>query len=255
VRGALVPPTGLHLLLIRAVGAPIVLTGGDRSDEPDGCDRLAGMALSRPTTAASASATPPPLPQSSVVSWSAKRHPKGRAAAVSLPALLAVQVARRPGRNAMATLTIRDLDEELRARLRVRAAERGRSMEAEVREILRDSLAKPRGNDRLGSRIRQRFATLGRGRTRPAGAHGPPPGGPAVVIVLDTNVVSELMRLELVVARPCPARHFSQRMQLIVGCCIRVLHRHVRPEFDVFHHCGTEVDVVGHADRHLLVGF
>jgi antitoxin FitA len=61
----------------------------------------------------------------------------------------------------MATLTIRDLDEELRVRLRVRAAQQGRSMEAEVREILRDALAKPAQHDRLGSRVRQRFATLG----------------------------------------------------------------------------------------------
>jgi antitoxin FitA len=61
----------------------------------------------------------------------------------------------------MATLTIRDLDDELRARLRVRAAERGRSMEAEVREILRDALTRPAGQDRLGSRIHQRFAAIG----------------------------------------------------------------------------------------------
>ena len=61
----------------------------------------------------------------------------------------------------MATLTIRDLEEELRARLRVRAAQHGRSMEAEVREIIRDALAKPSTMDRLGTRIRQRFATIG----------------------------------------------------------------------------------------------
>ncbi|TNF79190.1 MAG: Arc family DNA-binding protein [Gammaproteobacteria bacterium] len=36
----------------------------------------------------------------------------------------------------MATLTIRNLPEEVRERLRVRAAMRGRSMEAEVRSIL-----------------------------------------------------------------------------------------------------------------------
>ena len=41
----------------------------------------------------------------------------------------------------MSTLTIRNLDEDVKARLRVRAAENGRSMEAEVRAILRDSLA------------------------------------------------------------------------------------------------------------------
>ena len=61
----------------------------------------------------------------------------------------------------MATLTIRDLDEELRASLRVRAARHGRSMEAEVREILRDALARPAAPDQLGTRIRQRFATIG----------------------------------------------------------------------------------------------
>ena len=38
----------------------------------------------------------------------------------------------------MATLTIRDVDEELRAKLRVRAVRHGRSMEAEVRAILHD---------------------------------------------------------------------------------------------------------------------
>jgi plasmid stability protein len=61
----------------------------------------------------------------------------------------------------MATLTIRDLDEDLRASLRVRAARHGRSMEAEVREILRDALARPASPERLGSRVRQRFADLG----------------------------------------------------------------------------------------------
>lgn len=36
----------------------------------------------------------------------------------------------------MATLTIRDFDDDLKAALRVRAAQHGRSMESEVREIL-----------------------------------------------------------------------------------------------------------------------
>lgn len=61
----------------------------------------------------------------------------------------------------MATLTIRDLDEELRASLRIRAARHGRSMEAEVREILREALARPAADDQLGTRVRQRFATIG----------------------------------------------------------------------------------------------
>jgi antitoxin FitA len=61
----------------------------------------------------------------------------------------------------MATLTIRDVDEELRAKLRVRAARHGRSMEAEVRAILHDALVKPASRDGLGSRIHQRFAAIG----------------------------------------------------------------------------------------------
>ena len=41
----------------------------------------------------------------------------------------------------MATLTVRNLDEELVRSLRIRAAEHGRSAEAEHREILRRALA------------------------------------------------------------------------------------------------------------------
>jgi plasmid stability protein len=41
----------------------------------------------------------------------------------------------------MATLTIRNLPDDVRDRLRVRAAQRGRSMEAEVRQVLIDSAA------------------------------------------------------------------------------------------------------------------
>ena len=37
----------------------------------------------------------------------------------------------------MASITIRNLDDDLKQRLRVRAAEHGRSMEEEAREILR----------------------------------------------------------------------------------------------------------------------
>jgi plasmid stability protein len=44
----------------------------------------------------------------------------------------------------MASMTIRNLDDELKARLRVRAAQRGRSMEEEVRVLLHEALAAPR---------------------------------------------------------------------------------------------------------------
>ena len=60
----------------------------------------------------------------------------------------------------MSTLTVRTLDDDLKTRLRVRAAQNGRSMEAEAREILRASLtSEPRTG--LGTRIHNRFAGLG----------------------------------------------------------------------------------------------
>jgi len=41
----------------------------------------------------------------------------------------------------MATMTIRNLDDEVKRRLRLQAAQHGRSMEEEARAILRDALA------------------------------------------------------------------------------------------------------------------
>ncbi|MGH9171360.1 MAG: FitA-like ribbon-helix-helix domain-containing protein [Acidimicrobiales bacterium] len=67
----------------------------------------------------------------------------------------------------MSTLTVRNLDEELKTRLRVRAAQHGRSMEAEVREILRASLAGGQGGG-LGTWIHERFAGLGLEEIEPA---------------------------------------------------------------------------------------
>ena len=40
----------------------------------------------------------------------------------------------------MASITVRNIDDSLKTRLRVRAAERGRSMEEEARQILREAL-------------------------------------------------------------------------------------------------------------------
>ena len=64
----------------------------------------------------------------------------------------------------MATLTIRNLDDAVRDRLRRRAAEHGHSMEEEVRQILRQVVepAKPAATtEGLGSRIHNHFASLG----------------------------------------------------------------------------------------------
>lgn len=46
----------------------------------------------------------------------------------------------------MAQLVVRDLDEEVKVRLRRRAAEHGRSMEAEVRDILAEAVGTRRGS-------------------------------------------------------------------------------------------------------------
>ena len=60
----------------------------------------------------------------------------------------------------IATLTIRGLDPETHARLRIEAARHGRSMEAEVRAILTERLAPDSAERGLGSRIHARFADL-----------------------------------------------------------------------------------------------
>jgi plasmid stability protein len=62
----------------------------------------------------------------------------------------------------MATLTIRQLDEKTKTRLRIRAAHHGRSMEEEAREILRSALttsSPAKGN--LAEAIHRRFAAFG----------------------------------------------------------------------------------------------
>jgi len=51
----------------------------------------------------------------------------------------------------MASITIRDLDERLKTRLRVQAAHHGRSMEEEARDILRTALST--GRSRTGSLV------------------------------------------------------------------------------------------------------
>lgn len=62
----------------------------------------------------------------------------------------------------MASITIRNLDDETKERLRVRAAHRRRSMEEEARHILRAAVAEdaiPQRN--LADAIRRRFEPLG----------------------------------------------------------------------------------------------
>jgi plasmid stability protein len=62
----------------------------------------------------------------------------------------------------MASITIRQLDDDVKAKLRVRAASRGRSMEAEAREILKAGLAaKPVVRVNLADSIRRHVIPLG----------------------------------------------------------------------------------------------
>ena len=64
----------------------------------------------------------------------------------------------------MATLTIRNLDDELKSRLRIRAARHDHSMEEEARLILRDSLSDledVEGSTGIGTRIRNRLKDAG----------------------------------------------------------------------------------------------
>ena len=61
----------------------------------------------------------------------------------------------------MSTLTIRNLEPAIKDKLRLAAAAHGRSMEEEVRTILRNVLAQPVPALGLGSRIHSRFAALG----------------------------------------------------------------------------------------------
>jgi antitoxin FitA len=62
----------------------------------------------------------------------------------------------------MAQLIVRDLEEAVKTRLKRRAARHGRSMEDEVRHILRDAV-KEQNHDitKLGSRIAARFLKKG----------------------------------------------------------------------------------------------
>ncbi|MGE0748054.1 MAG: plasmid stabilization protein [Rhodospirillales bacterium] len=62
----------------------------------------------------------------------------------------------------MATMTIRNIDDRLKARLRIQAAQHGRSMEDEARDILRAALsAEPARQASLVEAIRTRVAPLG----------------------------------------------------------------------------------------------
>ena len=78
----------------------------------------------------------------------------------------------------MGSILIRQLDDETKRRLRVRAAHRGHSMEQEAREILRQALASEgQPGSHFIDEIRRRIAPLG-GVDLPVIPRGPIPEPP-----------------------------------------------------------------------------
>lgn len=62
----------------------------------------------------------------------------------------------------MASITIRNLDDRTKSRLRLRAAQHNRSMEDEARSILREAVTEQHtGHPDLAKAIRARFEPLG----------------------------------------------------------------------------------------------
>ena len=62
----------------------------------------------------------------------------------------------------MASITVRNLDDDLKRRLRIRAAEHGCSMEQEVREILENVIGGNEASEKnIGVAIHEAFKPLG----------------------------------------------------------------------------------------------
>ena len=63
----------------------------------------------------------------------------------------------------MGQFTVRNIEDDVKQRLKLRATRHGTSMEAEVRQILRNAVKddEPASGSGLGSRIAARFAVLG----------------------------------------------------------------------------------------------
>src|SRR5215207_9896615 len=104
--------------------------------------------LCRPATGDSESLLPSQVPRqvclhrNRVVCWTKPLHQPNQMnpeRTGNLPVCLAeaTMIAMQAREQSMASLTIRNIDDALKTRLRIRAAERGHSMEAEARRILR----------------------------------------------------------------------------------------------------------------------
>lgn len=78
----------------------------------------------------------------------------------SLTSMIALAIFTDQTEEKMASITIRNLEEELKQSLRVQAAVHGRSMEEEAREILRRAIRQQQPRRDLGKAIRARFEGL-----------------------------------------------------------------------------------------------
>jgi plasmid stability protein len=83
-------------------------------------------------------------------------------AVISLKSSITLTAHHRIGDHSMASITIRNLDDEIKQRLRVRAAERGHSMEEEARDILRRVTSEGSAPRNLAAAIRARVAPADR---------------------------------------------------------------------------------------------
>ncbi|MDQ3707764.1 MAG: Arc family DNA-binding protein [Actinomycetota bacterium] len=61
----------------------------------------------------------------------------------------------------MAAISVRNLDDRVKERLRVRAARHGRSMESEIRAILIEAVSEPNEADSLFLTMLDRFGEIG----------------------------------------------------------------------------------------------
>ena len=81
--------------------------------------------------------------------------------AISLLSTIA-SISNWSGGGTLASITVRNLDDEVKRKLRIRAAEHGCSMEAEVREILTQAVYDvPKPRKGLDTRIHERFNAIG----------------------------------------------------------------------------------------------
>lgn len=61
----------------------------------------------------------------------------------------------------VAAVSVRDLNDDVKQRLRIRAAQNGRSMESEIRAILTEAVSDPRAASDLFQTMLDRFGEIG----------------------------------------------------------------------------------------------